>query len=91
MSLAILWDGVEKEEFEKQRPKWQDPAAQEVLFHFRPSSLTRKCPGVRCDGMHFSSDYREYGCRGSSALWDAELARFLLETFPDRRPGLDTW
>jgi hypothetical protein len=73
-SLASIWDSIEATEFRKNIVKspW--------LFHLRLSSLTRVCPGIRCDGMHFGSDYQDFGCRTSEALLDGALARFLVDS-----------
>ena len=71
-SFATLWDGVESEAF----AAGHLPPA---VFHFRPSALAHRCPGVRCDGMHFASFDR--GCYPSPALWDRDLAKFLLGAF----------
>ena len=53
-----------------------------MVYHLRISELARACPGVRCDGMHFGSDFPEFKCSSSEALWDGFLANFLTETFP---------
>ena len=65
--------------------------APDVPF-IRPGDLGRLCPGIRCDGIHFTSDFPEFGCRGSPALLDDFFARFLLklscgEKKERRRPG----
>ena len=48
------------------------------VFHFRPSVLANHCPGVRCDGLHFGSDFEGWVCARSHALWDHYLAHFLV-------------
>jgi len=60
LSLGAVFDGVEAAEL-AHNPKLAG------LHHFRPSGLTKQCPGIRCDGMHFNSDYVERTCRGSAA------------------------
>tara|TARA_B110001452_G_scaffold261775_1_gene260954 strand:+ start:656 stop:1093 length:438 start_codon:yes stop_codon:yes gene_type:complete len=36
--------------------------------------IARLYPGVRCDGMHFQSNYtKQYGCHPSAAVWDVYL------------------
>lgn len=37
---------------------------------FDTMELVRQCPGVRCDGMHFGSDFSQWGCHSSAHLWD---------------------
>mmetsp|Transcript_19875 Transcript_19875/g.45051 ORF Transcript_19875/g.45051 Transcript_19875/m.45051 type:complete len:245 (+) Transcript_19875:2-736(+) len=70
-SVMNIWDGVESDLFatEKLGP---------TVLHFRPAELAAECPGVRCDGIHFASDFGStYGCFTSEALWDHYLAMFL--------------
>ena len=69
-SLARLWDLVENE-------VWSSGDFGPLVSYFRTSQLTAPCPGIRCDGMHFGSDYIDFGCRSSIALWDGILASFL--------------
>ena len=66
-----VWDAVEVDEFRKAN-------MGAGVLHFRPAALAHRCPGVRCDGMHFASDFPAYGCRGSPALWDPVIAHFLM-------------
>ena len=53
---------------------------------FDTMELVRQCPGVRCDGMHFASDFAAVGCRTSSHLWDCMLIDFLKgHLLPEKR------
>ena len=37
---------------------------------FDPETLARKCPGVRCDGMHYGSgDFAKFNCSSSGFMW----------------------
>jgi hypothetical protein len=38
--------------------------------------------------MHYGSDFAEYGCRSSSALWDGFLADFLIRKFHSNLPPM---
>ncbi len=72
-TLAALWDMAEGRLFKEHQFA--------TLRIFRTSVLTRACPGVRCDGVHYSADFHRYGCRSSEALWDDVIARFLVANF----------
>ena len=111
-NLPLLWDGVEASTFEAiQKSSFESAAGQRategifkkkafpLFFHFRPADMSRQCPGVRCDGMHYGSAYSpetgkgnlkniDFSCAGSAALWHRPFATFLLEHFsatPHRR------
>ena len=43
---------------------------------FDARMLAHECPGVRCDGMHYGSDFEKFGCRRSDHLWDKMLVAF---------------
>ena len=47
------------------------------------TDLVDTCPHVRCDGMHYASDYTSFNCHGSMAVWHQFLRGFLTST-----PGL---
>ena len=66
-----LWDSVETSSF-------QSGNFGPGVLHFRPYWVAQHCPGVRCDGMHFGSDYASYNCHHSQALWDRPLTQFLM-------------
>ena len=71
-ALADLWDAVETGAFRNRQQ------SNDRVFHYRPSGLDHKCPGIRCDGLHFGSDYADrWMCGRSQALWDHHLAHFL--------------
>jgi len=84
-SLSSVWDSVETEVFSRLK---NESLLGPLLHHLRPAELAFECPGVRCDGMHYGSDFAEYGCRSSSALWDGFLADFLIRTLPVTRPPM---
>ena len=52
------------------------PAGGDVLM-LNLRALAESCPMVRCDGMHFASDYTQFGCHASMAAWYPFLLRFL--------------
>jgi hypothetical protein len=54
------------------------PLASPLVAFLRPSSLSERCPGVRCDGLHFGADFDSYACRSSFSLWYPFLAGFLV-------------
>ena len=47
------------------------------LWMLRLRELVESCPHVRCDGMHFASDYPSYGCHATMAVWYPFLSNFL--------------
>ena len=47
------------------------------LAYLDAGGVGRIYAGVRCDGMHFSSDYKRYGCSASPAVWDVYLLQAL--------------
>jgi len=68
-ATADLWDAIETEVFQSRNVSG--------VHHFRPAVLTMRCPGIRCDGLHFGSDFQGWVCTRSWALWDHYLAHFL--------------
>ncbi len=80
-TIPLLWDTVEAEIF-------GDGSRYPGLHHFRPSGLAHKCPGIRCDGMHFGSDFNpdsqhDYNCANSLTLWESYFADYLVHTFKE--------
>jgi hypothetical protein len=59
----------------------------EVNF-LHPNLLAEACPGIRCDGMHFTSDYKAFGCHQSHSLWCPYFEQFLKVRLP-RLLGLE--
>ena len=53
-------------------------AEQRVPF-FETEVLAQTCPGLRCDGMHFASDFEDWKCSSHNWLWDFVIARFMSE------------
>jgi hypothetical protein len=72
--LAAIWDSVETAIF---REGNYAPGVR----HFRPSTLTDLCPGIRCDGLHYVSDFKENGCASTGGVSFPILARFLTSEF----------
>ena len=68
-SLPVLWDSTETQIFD-------GGAFGPALSHLRPSALAARCPGIRCDGLHFGSDFKEFNCHSTVNLWDRFLAEF---------------
>ena len=82
LGIARLWApglSLSERELESERA-WS-------LDFVRPSELAEACPGVRCDGIHFGSDYSSYGCHESAALWNGALAAQLRRVVERRRRG----
>lgn len=50
------------------------------LHMLRLRELTDSCPGVRCDGMHFGSDFDQFSCHRTTAVWYPFLVSFLRRT-----------
>ena len=69
------------------------------LHFFHPSDLARACPGARCDGMHYSSNFphtnvshelkdkRGWNCHTSLHLWCPFLQDFLERYLPHALGG----
>jgi len=91
-TLMDIWDAIEGGLFQRND---YGPG----VVHFRPSLIVRRCPGVRCDGIHFSADYWPdyslegsrkivtYRCHSSEAIWDPYLAGFLERTSKRAKAG----
>jgi len=80
-SIPVLWDSLEARVFAEGK---YGPG----VFHFRPSFLAARCPGIRCDGLHFDSDFRNlFGCRSVAAVWDLPLSSFLVKFFSGKLPA----
>ena len=58
------------------------PGASLSFFHH--AELARACPGVRCDGIHFTSQYSAWSCLHSLGL----VAPFLADFFAQKLPQL---
>ena len=63
------------------RPRSRGHSSDALLF-FHLSDLVRACPGVRCDGIHFVSEFPGYNCFGSLYLLAHFLADFLQRHLP---------
>ena len=50
--------------------------AEYGLLYFDHMELARRCPGVRCDGMHFGSRFTQFQCHSSKHLLDRLLIGF---------------
>lgn len=49
-----------------------------LVAFLHPSELAARCPGVRCDGLHYGADFDSFACRASFALWYPFLSDFVL-------------
>lgn len=82
-SNLAVWDSVESGIFSNER-RW------EGLHHLRPAGLVLQCPGIRCDGLHFGSDYSSdnngWNCFNSHNIWQPYLVSFLLAQFNTAPP-----
>jgi hypothetical protein len=58
---------------------------------FDADALPHDCPGVRCDGTHFESDFGAFGCHSSAELWDPYVRSFAqgLETWSEKHSSFD--
>jgi hypothetical protein len=55
--------------------------AEYGLLFFDHMELVRRCPGVRCDGMHFGSRFTQWQCCSSKHLLDRLLIGFAKKHF----------
>jgi hypothetical protein len=65
-SLLKAWAVVDREETRRHGIPLLDVAA-----------LASQCPGLKCDGMHFASQFKSYDCCSSAQLYDRLLIAFL--------------
>jgi hypothetical protein len=62
------------------RPRAHGERAALLFFHL--ADLVRSCPGVRCDGVHFNSEFPSFNCFGSLFLLSHFLVHFLERYLP---------
>jgi hypothetical protein len=85
MGIADLFVAAERRvqrEHEAKHPRLRvssEPGSRSGLTFFHPSDRAASCPGMRCDGIHFASDFAEYECRTSVAIWDSPLTLLFKE------------
>ena len=83
-SLAEIWADIDSVEYQRLVDSW--PLSMKLnppLQFFNPAQLAQRCGAIRCDGMHFASQFaKEYGCYPSAFLWESEIAEFLVSNFP---------
>lgn len=41
--------------------------------------VTLNCAGIRCDGMHYGSDFKEWNCSSSISVWDNVIMKVMNE------------
>ena len=70
--LLPMWRRLEIEEFRR------NLTTGSLVTYLDAGGVASLYPGVRCDGMHFQSNYiEEYACYGSPAVWDVYLLQLL--------------
>ena len=61
------------------------------LRFLHPSLLANACPGARCDGVHYGSQFdsgaADYGCHATPALWCPLLSQFVRCRLPSLLAG----
>jgi len=61
------------------------------LRFLHPSLLANACPGARCDGVHYGSQFdsgaADYGCHATPALWCPLLSQFMRCRLPSLLAG----
>lgn len=65
LSLAAQWAEGEALVFDE-----IVDSSKECMFFLNPAKLVDKCPGIRCDGMHFGIPVEEADCLSSLGLWE---------------------
>jgi len=50
---------------------------RDCAFLVEPKTLVDRCPGVRCDGMHFGSEFKQYPCYNNFGLYELILSDIL--------------
>ena len=78
--MVKIWLSAERavaQRFERSQREQRIPRRSR-LFFLEPALLGEACPGVRCDGMHFGSDYASVStCSSTLQLWHSFLWDYL--------------
>ena len=74
LELSNVWTRVEQDM--ERTGEWASP----TLHFLHVSKLAFDCPGIRCDGLHFSASFaKDYGCAATSSVWYPLIADLLIE------------
>jgi hypothetical protein len=81
--MAKIWLSAERDVREKMElaQEQQGIPLRSRLFFMQPHLLAQACPGARCDGIHYGSDYAHVsGCSSTIGVWHPFLWSFLRDS-----------